>query len=141
MEDLKWFIHYCLTINSKKDVKTASSQLLKYVNEEAESILLCEECYNNAYQHSQDSFVMPCKTPHLILWALSEGYGYWPAKAMTVNLINRTVHVRFFSDHSTAEVPEGSCFLYSKECPDTTGRSLFCLESYQLAIRVSFNIH
>lgn len=135
--DVKWFIHYCLTVCKKKGVYYASSQLLTYVNEEIQSILACEDCYNNAYVHGESSFIMPCKVPHLLLWAQPEGYGYWPAKAMTVNVETHFVNVRFFSDHTTANLSEDRCYLYSKQCPDSTSSTHIGLESYQLAIKVS----
>lgn len=142
IEDLKCFFNYCVNIQKKRDIRKAAKQFLTYAIEDLESTRICDECFNNAYTHGESSFIIPCKSPHLLLWVLWDGFGYWPAKVMSVDDENHTVNVRFFSDHKTGVLSENNCYLFSNERPDTDiDQSLSNKENlalYELAKVVSF---
>lgn len=137
-EDIKWFIHNCRTMFPRdQNVQNAAKKLMKYYEKEIHSIQTCEECYNNAYDHGDISFTLPCENPHLLIWAKAAGYGYWLAKAMYADNENEMILVRFFGDHTTLDLPESDCFLYSEEYPLDTNESTSY--EYNLAITVTIN--
>lgn len=87
-EDIEWFAHHLQTktaipkpINSKVAIK-AAKWIMSQFHEELKTLLLCSECYQNAYIMPDESFMIPCSEPHLLLWTTSEGWGSWPAKLM-----------------------------------------------------------
>lgn len=132
--DISWVVHNVNVVHPSKDeMIRAASELIPFVNEEIASILHCNQCYNNAYLNPKNSFVMPCDTPHQIIWAKMEGFNFWPAKAMSAN--REMVHVRFFGDHTTGDVQISSCFEYSKNSPDESQVS--STETYNKALKVS----
>lgn len=132
--DLKWFDFYC-RVNKKQKVKPAVNSLLKIVKEEVVSLLACEECFLNAYQHGTDAaFIMPCKTPHLLLWSYWDGYCYWPSKAIWVEDTKNLVNVRFFGDHTTSTLSAANCYLLSEDRADNGTK----IEGFDHAMTVSF---
>lgn len=83
--DMSWFVHNCQTIHSKNNaIIEASNNLMKYVDEDIESIKDCSECYVKAFEFPDTSFTMTCERPHLLVWAKIGRFPYWPAKAMSV---------------------------------------------------------
>lgn len=82
--DIEWFAYNFGITSPSPSVKKLSSQLVKYVLEDFRSIKVCVECYNNAFEKGESSFIIPCQKPHLLVWADAELYGYWPAKVMKV---------------------------------------------------------
>lgn len=135
--DMKWFAHNCRTMFPRKsEVQNAAKQLVSFVKEEIQSILICAECYKNADDYEENSFVLPCENPHILIWAKAEGFIYWPAKAMTV-VDGNSLNVRFFGDHATAVVSAFACYLYSEDNPNDSND---CdVELYNMALEVSFN--
>lgn len=87
-EDFAWFVHNCLVkypsgnSKTKKDIPKAANKLLQGLEQEIQNLKLCSECYENAYKNPDNSFMMPCKTPHILLWVDCVQYGFWPAKLM-----------------------------------------------------------
>lgn len=78
---------FCCRVNHKKaaPLKQAATALLKFVKDEIISIENCEECFLNAYEHGAVAvFVMPCQSPHPLVWAQMHGFPFWPSKAMWV---------------------------------------------------------
>lgn len=118
---------------SKVEMIRAASELIPFVDEEIASIMQCNQCYNNAYVSPKNSFVMPCDSPHQIIWAKMEGFNFWPAKAMSAN--QEMIHVRFFGDHTVGDVQITNCFQYSKKSPDASEVS--STEGYKKALKVS----
>lgn len=134
--DIKWFAYNCrITYPRIQKVNESASKLSQYFLEEIESILECAECYTNAYTEGEASFLTPCQQPHLLVWAYVEGYGFWPAKAMSIN--DTKVHVRFFGDHTTENVPFDACYLFSKKQPANPA-NCHELDSYVLASKVRY---
>lgn len=132
--DIYWFTHNChilypghsaICINAKK--------LTKAVEEEIYCVKKCVECYFNAYNYPENSFVLLCNEPHPIIWAKPIGYRYWPAKLISSQ--NGTVHVRFFGDHLHADLPGNECYLYTEDPLDEANES--DPELFQQAIEVS----
>lgn len=93
-------------------------ELLDLMKVEFESVQKCSECYYNASKHKKSWFEMACSQPHCIIWAKMDGYSFWPAKVMSVD--EDIVHVRFFGEHSNADVSASKCFLYSEHCPENS---------------------
>lgn len=117
-EDIKRFGDTCCTIfPHKREIKKASKDLIGYVKEQIQLKKACDECFKNAYELGKSSVIKPCSKPHLLLWAKVKGFGYWPAKVMTVDAQEKTVHVRFFGDYSKSVLQATNCFLYSKNNP------------------------
>lgn len=130
--DILWFIHNCFILHwADEDIKTAIKLLIQYVDEEIESVFDCTQCYSNAYKHSDDGFVMLCEPPHPIIWARSDGFRFWPAKALRIT--GETVRARYFGDHTNAVVPLTSCYSYSTEPPI---KSTVSDELYESALQV-----
>lgn len=134
--DIKWFRHNCRTIYSQeREIQKASNRLIPFVEDQIEDILACDECYENACKYGPRSLVMACSKPHLILWHQVGDYGcYWPAKLMAINITERTVQIRFFSDFTKAIVLADYSYLYSKDHPT---KKVGHRKSYQAAIKVS----
>lgn len=75
---------------------------------------------------------MVCEEPHMIIWAKKD-YNFWPAKLMTVN--GPLIGVRYFGDHTDADVTAISCLLFSRSSPN---RITTPTEMYSVAMKVSF---
>lgn len=95
------------------------TDLIDFIKIEVQSMKKCAECYFNANKYPT-WFTMVCGVPHCIVWAKVEGYSYWPAKVMSID--GQQVHVRFFGDHTHADVLASRCFLYSYKSPDEMRR-------------------
>lgn len=100
-----------------KKILEASTALPKLVEDEILSIQTCQECYKLASDHPTESFTMVCKTLHPVVWAQSDGYNYWPAKAMKFD--NNSIHVRYFGDHELDMIPLKNCYNFSRKSPDS----------------------
>lgn len=105
--------------------------LMDYLTGEIESSKKCFECYRNAIEHPDTWFALVCDEPHLIVWAKMKGFNYWPAKLMSID--GQLINVRFFGDHTHADVPTTNCFLYSKQNP---GRMRNLTTQYSSALKV-----
>lgn len=123
-EDVGWFAHNCLVKysngcsrkNNAKAVVKAAEMLLPLLEQEIKNLLLCSECYENACHNPDDSFLMPCKTPHILLWANCGEYGFWPAKLMKCDSENM-VHCRYFGDYTNQRLASSFCYIFSEEIP------------------------
>lgn len=131
--DIEWFAYNCGITSMNPSDKSAATQLAKYVVEDFQSIKACVECYNNAFEKGEPSFIIPCEKPHLLVWADAEKYGYWPAKVMKIN--KDSINLRFFGDHTSENLAMDTCYLFSKKRPEDTNVST--LESYKLGLKVS----
>lgn len=77
----------------------------------------CHECYLNAAKHPNDSFVMVCSVKHPVIWAKTDGFDYYPSKAMAFD--NNCVDVVYFGDHECDKVPLKRCYEFSQHPPES----------------------
>lgn len=130
-EDLSWFKHNCEILHgSSYSIINGATELLKTVDEEIIGITECHECYAEKVKDPVASFVVPCKRIHPVVWAKSDGFQYWAAKAMYCE--NGEVHVRYFGDHSADDIPIGNCYQYSAQPPDESCNS----DLFEIALEV-----
>lgn len=119
--DISWYIHNCQIIHGgSQSIMNASRELFTFVEDEITSIIECPDCYAN------ESFILPCKQIHPIVWAQSNGFEYWPAKAISFK--NNLVHVRYFGDSSADDIPVDSYYQYSPQPPvkpESVGADLY----------------
>lgn len=118
-EDISWLAHNCDILHaSKVKVMKASKDLMKCFVEEIERMKICSECYSIAHANSERPAVMPCKKKHPVIWAQSEGFNFWPAKAMEYDENTRLVHVQYFGDSTLDEVKLENCYQFSQQAPE-----------------------
>lgn len=120
--------------NNKEIIRQAET-LPDFIKEEIESVKNCIECYQNAHQFPDTSFAMPCAEPHPLIWCKPPGWNFWPAKAMPIR--DGLVHVRFFQDHTTSNVPPTSCFLYTNPQEFYPGNKIYTNKEFEQALLVS----
>lgn len=108
---------YLFGLGTAKNKRNAQN-LLKRCNAEKSEIEQCGDCFINRQQN--DAIKMVCSKPHLLIWARYSDYPYWPAKILSSPKIRgqRFLHVHFFGEHNTANIPHEAAFLYSKEDPN-----------------------
>lgn len=111
--------------------------LLKFTKNEIYTIRLCHECYRNANLKHDDWFVMPCKQPHLLVYAKQKDYPYWPSKLMAVNMDKNTIEVQFFGDHKRAVIASKDCVMLSRESMSINFGKL--KEKYEDSMEVSLS--
>ncbi|BES97376.1 Hypothetical proteinypothetical proteinP domain [Nesidiocoris tenuis] len=118
LADFRWLVHNSYIFNSvHSDYTKMAKSLLNVARHECEEVKSCQDCYEHSHTHDpQVSFLLPCSVPHVIVWAQLSGFPYWPAKVIK-RLGGDVVDVRFFGDHSRANVLMSSCFLYSRHMP------------------------
>lgn len=142
--DIGWFAHNLRVIYSNLNTKTskniikAANKIVEAINQEITNLLLCSECYEKAYNEPDNSFLIPCKKPHILLWVDCSNYGYWPAKLMKYNDENK-VFVRFFGDYTHLNVLSSKCFIFSNEIPKNEHGATRD-EVFKLALDVSISI-
>lgn len=108
-------------LHKDKNILNAATQLLEFTKNEILSIMTCPECYKLASDHPNGSFSMTCKTLHPVVWAKSDGYCYWPAKAMKFE--ENLVHVRYFGEHEMDFLPLKNCRNFSRKSPKPVAKS------------------
>lgn len=80
---------------------------------------ICSDCEENELNEPENAFVLPCKSPHILIWAKYNYQFYRPAKVMCVTFDdNGTLRIRFFGDHVEADVRSRDCYVYSELYPD-----------------------
>lgn len=119
-------------------------ELLKdVVKEEIDGLRKCSTCYANAHAYPDNWFTMVCDEPHIVAWAKFQGCNFWPVKIMSA--IGRKLSVRFFGDHTHADIAAAKCYLFSEQSP--AGKAAKSRGGpYQIALQVScgctfFNLH
>lgn len=96
------------------------TELLKNViKQEIDGLRKCGDCYANAHADQANWFTMVCNEPHIVAWATLKGCSFWPVKIMSAN--GRKLSVRFFGDHTHADVPAAKCYLFSEDSPAGKG--------------------
>lgn len=92
------------------------AELLKNVIiEEIDGLCKCSDCYANAHAHPDDWFTMVCSAPHIVAWAKFQGCNFWPVKVMSA--VGKKLSVRFFGDHTHADIAATKCYLFSTDSP------------------------
>lgn len=119
-DDLVWFTFYCLTGTLRPKVKTAAKAIVSFVQDKLQLLATCTECFDHLYTHGEQGFMNICDPPHLIIWAWAEGYGFWPAKCMSVDEQTQMVNVRYYGDHTYGTIPSSECYLISQNRPECT---------------------
>lgn len=105
----------CL-ISGDRTKRKLAKKLKLCIDHEMDSSKKCSQCYSNATEYPDDWFTMVCAKPHLIVWAKIQKNGqYLPAKLISID--GSRVHVRFFPEHTSADLSASQCFLYSEEYP------------------------
>lgn len=134
--DISWFVHNCRIIYPEDgEICKLAMGLPEFVNEEIVSVQNCAECYQNAFKFPDNSFTKPCAEPHPLIWCKAPGWNFWPAKAMSIR--NGLVHVRFFQDHTTANIPPASCFMYTNPKEFYPGNRMYKNKEFEQALLVS----
>lgn len=111
--------------------------MVSAVEQEIQNLLLCSECYENAYKSPMDSFVIPCTLPHILLWVDFPNLGFWPAKLMKYNE-EKMVSVRFFEDHTNACLSSSNCYILSEVLPEDGRHSPSAAYNLALAVSLTF---
>ncbi|KAL7033510.1 hypothetical protein ACKWTF_007618 [Chironomus riparius] len=120
LHDLKQLEHNW-TIIDKNKMKSLKN-ILKFVVTEINEMEACVYCYSNSFVIS-NWFTIPCKRPHLLIWAKLKGYPYWPAKVMSIDNQKFYADVRFFGAHDRAWVPTAHCLIFSEKDPNKIARA------------------
>lgn len=89
--------------------------LQKAAKEEFDGLSKCGTCYANAHAHPQNWFTMVCDPPHVLAWAKFQGCSIWPVKIMSA--VGKKLSVRFFGDHTHADIAAAKCYLFSEQSP------------------------
>ena len=116
-------------------VKTAKS-LKTYTEMEIKSIKTCTECYSNANKYPTEWCTMVCSKLHLVVWGKVVGYNYWPGKCMSIHSTGQLVNIRFFGDHTEADIAATNCFLYSTKNPSS--KPVKSSDTYKSALKVIY---
>lgn len=103
---------FFFTITDDEKLNKVRKSILEICERDAKCIKTCIECFEYWVSGNDDFFAMACSKPHLLVFAKVEEYPHWPAKVMEIN--GNTALVEFFGDHTQADVPLKSCFLYSE---------------------------
>ncbi|KAF7270039.1 zinc finger MYND domain-containing protein 11 [Rhynchophorus ferrugineus] len=64
----------------------------------------CSDCYKHSNEKINERwFALPCRNPHMLVWAKQKGYSYWPAKVIRETPSH--CDVRFFGGkHERADI-------------------------------------
>lgn len=115
--DIEKFTAFCNNKfpNSKK-IQKSTKDLNKTVNADLKYIKMCPQCYENGLDRG-NLMTKICEPPHLLVWAKTRGFNYWPAKVISVK--GAIAHVIYFGEFLDAKVKANECLIYSKNRPDT----------------------
>lgn len=91
-------------------MKKALNLLLKTCERDASYIKNCAECFQYWISGEEDFFEMACSKPHLLVFAKFKEWPPWPGKVMEI--YDNSANIEFFGEHTEAEIPLESCFLY-----------------------------
>lgn len=118
--DISKFATFCRTKfpNSQSNEKSVKT-LIQTVNLDLKHINMCSQCYKNGIDH-ENPMVELCDPPHILVWAQTTGFNYWPAKLITWK--GETANVIYFGEYLEAKVPTQKCFIYSKQRPDKNAK-------------------
>ncbi|KAI5713161.1 hypothetical protein M8J75_014139 [Diaphorina citri] len=119
-EDVKWMVHNSVIFNGGTSAITKDLRyLLKNLRMELYDLDSCACCYIHAYTRPELWFILPCPSPHLLVWAQLKGFPYWPAKVYDSHLEQRPgeILVKFFGDHARSWIPYENIYLYSLDPP------------------------
>lgn len=111
----KFLLFFVRFFSDNLELYKAVRWLLTFARNELDSSQICADCYVNAIKKPQTFFTDVCANPHLIVWAKMKKFPHWPAKLMSIN--GKTANVRFFEEHTNANVSVADCYLYSEKHP------------------------
>ncbi|CAH0393008.1 unnamed protein product [Bemisia tabaci] len=120
--DIKWLYHNSIIYNGLNSSLTAvAKSILVRCKSKMNQLERCVDCFKKSFEYSiSESFLEPCRQPHLLVWAKFKGYPFWPSKVFHWKMDNKNnciVEVKFFNDYSRAWVPAKSIYLFSKTSP------------------------
>ncbi|XP_017303861.1 zinc finger MYND domain-containing protein 11-like [Diaphorina citri] len=73
-EDVKWMVHNSVIFNGGTSAITKDLRyLLKNLRMELYDLDSCACCYIHAYTRPELWFILPCPSPHLLVWAQLKG--------------------------------------------------------------------
>lgn len=102
------------TVNERnvlKQLKTFAEACIS----EMYDLNLCQECYKNSHENL-NWFTLSCKVPHLLVWARTKGYPYWPAKILAAQ--GTQTCVKYFGNHARSLVSQDNILLFSVDNPN-----------------------
>lgn len=111
--DIKKFTKYCRERFPEHEPLVKA--LNKVVTADLKHINLCSQCYENQANYPNPVCLL-CDPLHLLIWAKTKGFNYWPAKL--VKLQGTSAHVIYFGEYTNAKVATADCLIYSKDRPD-----------------------
>lgn len=117
------------------------------VNDDATEDTICSDCNDSALNDPEHGFILPCESPHSLVWAKYEYQFHRPAKVMFATFHqdeDPLVCVRFFGDHVEANVSIGECFLFSEKRPEDSEVSnleIYTLTCYEKNLDVLIMHH
>ncbi|OXA61418.1 protein kinase C-binding protein 1 [Folsomia candida] len=124
---LKWLLHNSIVFNGRTARVTAlTSEFLTMAFTDLNNVVwTCVDCQLQInvtpQDRSHDFFLLPCRTPHPVIWVKLDGYPWWPAKLIgTKNFDEDTVQVFFFGDYTKAYMKVKKCKSYSRQKIDST---------------------
>ncbi|KRZ79166.1 Protein kinase C-binding protein 1 [Trichinella papuae] len=115
--ELLWLLHNSISISGVEGNKFLPKleEIVKKCDNEIMEAMSCENCYYNNKCLSRPDCIS--EFPHTLVWALVEGYCFWPAKALKLQNNATEVMLLFFGSHEYASVPMENCYLLSLEPP------------------------
>lgn len=115
--DIKDFTQYCR--KEFPEHEQSVKELIKSVNRDLNFVNNCAQCYEHQV-HYPNPMVLLCEPLHLLVWAKTKGFNYWPAKLLKLQGTN--AHVIYFGEYLDAKVVAAECLIYTKERPDKQAR-------------------
>ncbi|XP_031636693.1 uncharacterized protein LOC116349423 [Contarinia nasturtii] len=119
--DINCLVRCYSLLFAKSNQKKAAESLSERCHRDVKSIQLCADCFEYWNTSRDDYFTRVCAKPHLVVFARLNPYPYWPGKLMSID--GEIANIEFFGDHTQADVPVASCFLFSSEFADDSKHS------------------
>lgn len=94
-----------------------AKRMEEFCEKELYDIEVCGECYHRS-NTKQEWFTEVCDPPHLLVWARTPGFPYWPAKVIAATGAQNKIDVRFFGQHEMCNAYADDCLVYSKTIPN-----------------------
>lgn len=116
--DIEKFTQFCIQkFPNSEEIKKSCNELINVVESEIKQIEMCAQCFSNAIEND-NPMVQLCDPPHLLVWAKTEGFIYWPAKLMSID--GESAEVIYFGEFLQSRVPVDKCLIYTVKRPDAS---------------------